>query len=71
MASHLQTIRGMNASKKSSAHPKRAHNVHANVTKIVHNRKVVAQVGGPKAVLAALQTIVDAFVPESAELGTK
>ncbi|MEO7110957.1 MAG: hypothetical protein ABI183_11015 [Polyangiaceae bacterium] len=53
----------MISSKNSSSHPKRAFTGHANVAKVVHNRKVVAKIGGPKAVLAVLQSIADALIP--------
>jgi hypothetical protein len=48
-------------SKKSSSRSKRLPTIHAKVASVVHNRKVVAQVGGPKAVLAALQSLADAI----------
>jgi len=52
----------MISKKTSSSHPKRAHSIQATVAAVVHDRKVVAQVGGPKAVLDALQSIADALV---------
>jgi hypothetical protein len=52
----------MSIDKQSSAHPKRVRSLQANIAKVVRNRKVVAKIGGPKAVLAALQSLADAFI---------